>query len=73
MKKDIICWWSGGVTSAVAIWLALVFLVKHPDYPNNKSIFDMPDCKVEPLFECNGYCGTNDLKKNKTELEINFN
>lgn len=23
MKKDIICWWSGGVTSAVAIWLAI--------------------------------------------------
>lgn len=23
IKKDIICWWSGGVTSAVAIWLAI--------------------------------------------------
>ena len=52
--------------------LVLVFLVKHPDYPNNKSIFDMPDCKVEPLFECNGYCGTNDLEKNTTEKQINY-
>ncbi len=47
--------------------LALVFLVKHPKYPNNKSIFEMPECKVEPLFECNGYCGTNDLNINKTQ------
>ena len=23
MKNDIICWWSGGVTSAVAIWLTI--------------------------------------------------
>ncbi|WP_034965678.1 phosphoadenosine phosphosulfate reductase family protein [Chryseobacterium sp. FH1] len=23
MKEDIICWWSGGVTSAVAVWLAI--------------------------------------------------
>jgi hypothetical protein len=51
----------------------LVFLKKHPDYPELKSIDEMPDCKVEPLFECNGFCGTNDLSDRKeTEDEINF-
>lgn len=51
----------------------LVFLRKHPKYPNLKSIYEMPDCKVEPLFECNGFCGTNDLNpRSKTEEEINF-
>jgi len=51
----------------------LVFLRKHPDYPNLKSIDEMPECKVEPLFECNGFCGVNDLsERNKTENDINF-
>jgi len=50
-----------------------VFLRKHPDYPELKSIDEMPDCKVEPLFECNGFCGVNDLNpRTKTESEINF-
>lgn len=51
----------------------LVFLKKHPDYPNLKCIDDMPFRKVEPLFECNGFCGTNDMnERSKTEEEINF-
>lgn len=51
----------------------LVFLKKHPDYPNLKCIDDMPDCKVEPLFECNGFCGTNDLNPpQETSFQINF-
>lgn len=50
----------------------LVFLVKHPEYPNLKCIDDMPKCKVQPLKECNGYCGINDLQRNTTESEINF-
>ena len=51
----------------------LVFLKKHLDYPQMKCIDDMPKCKVEPLFDCNGFCGINDLsKRNPTELEINF-
>lgn len=50
----------------------LVFLVKHPDYPNLKSIDEMPACKVEPLFDCNGLCGLNDLERNPTENEINY-
>jgi hypothetical protein len=33
----------------------------------------MPECKVEPLFECNGFCGTNELnERTSTEKEINF-
>lgn len=40
----------------------LVFLVPHPDYPNNKSLFDFKPQKIETLIECNGFCGTNDLK-----------
>lgn len=51
----------------------LVFLKKHPKYPNLKSIEDMPNCEVKPLFECNGFCGTNDLiERNNTEKEINY-
>jgi 3'-phosphoadenosine 5'-phosphosulfate sulfotransferase (PAPS reductase)/FAD synthetase len=52
----------------------LVFLRKHPLYPELKSIDEMPECKVEPLFECNGFCGTNDFaeKRSSTEAEINF-
>ena len=51
----------------------LVFLKKHSDYPNLKSIDEMPICKVEPLFECNGFCGINDLNpRTDTEQEINF-
>lgn len=52
---------------------ALVFLKKHPVYPQLKCIDEMPECKVEPLFECNGFCGVNDLiERNSTEGELNF-
>ncbi len=51
----------------------LVFLKKHIDYPNNKCLDDMPIRKVEPLFECNGMCGINDLvPRSQTELELNW-
>ncbi len=51
----------------------LVFLKKHPKYPELKSIDDMPQREVKPLFECNGFCGTNDLnKRTETEMQINF-
>ena len=53
--------------------LAYVFLIKHPDYPNIKCIDDMPPCKVEPLIECNGHCGTNDLNPpNNTFYQLNL-
>jgi 3'-phosphoadenosine 5'-phosphosulfate sulfotransferase (PAPS reductase)/FAD synthetase len=51
---------------------SLIFLVKHPDYPQNICIDDKPTQKVEPLFECNGFCYTNDLKVSNTTLEIAF-
>ena len=51
-----------------------VFLLPHPDYPNHKSLADMKDVPVKPLFDCNGFgCAINDLEPpNKTALEINF-
>lgn len=50
-----------------------VFLMKHPDYPELKCIDDMPKCEVKPLFECNGFCGLNDLnEQNKTAMELNY-
>lgn len=36
---------------------AFVFLLPHPDYPNNKDISMMKGFKVENLSECNGFCG----------------
>jgi 3'-phosphoadenosine 5'-phosphosulfate sulfotransferase (PAPS reductase)/FAD synthetase len=51
----------------------LVFLKKHKDYPNIKTIDEMKGFKVQPLKDCNGYCGVNDLNEpNETEKEINF-
>lgn len=51
---------------------ALIFLIKHPYY-DNICLADKPRQKVEPLFECNGFCGTNDLNPRiETEKEINF-
>lgn len=52
----------------------LVFLKKHPKYPELKCIDDMNGRSIEPLFECNGFCGVNELNdKNPTSSEINFN
>ena len=51
---------------------AFVFLRKNEKYPDLKSINEMPQCKVEPLFECNGMCGINDLiERSQTEKELN--
>jgi 3'-phosphoadenosine 5'-phosphosulfate sulfotransferase (PAPS reductase)/FAD synthetase len=52
---------------------AFVFLRKNESYPDLKSIDEMPQCKVEPLFECNGMCGINDLiERSRTENELNY-
>lgn len=54
-------------------WKSFVFLKKHPKYPELKTIDDMKEQDVAPLFECNGFCGTNDLNpRSNTEKEINF-
>jgi 3'-phosphoadenosine 5'-phosphosulfate sulfotransferase (PAPS reductase)/FAD synthetase len=51
----------------------LVFLLPHPNYPFVKDISMMKGRPPEPLTDCNGFCGVNDLtKKNKTEKEINY-
>lgn len=52
----------------------LVFLKPHPKYPHMKDISMMKGRKPEPLTDCNGFCGINDLsKRKKTEKEINYN
>lgn len=50
----------------------LVFLIKHPNYPQLKCLADFSEQKIIPLMECNGFCGTNDLEPNPTAKEINF-
>lgn len=34
-----------------------IFLLPHPDYPDYKDLSMMKGRKVEPLVECNGFCG----------------
>lgn len=41
----------------------LVFLRHNPKFPDVKDISMMKGHKPEPLTECNGFCGTNDLVK----------
>lgn len=51
----------------------LVFLKKHPDFPQNKTIDEMKGRPPKPLTDCNGFCGTNDLnEKNETQSELNL-
>lgn len=40
---------------------SLVFLKPHPAWPFNKDLSMMKGKYPEPLMECNGFCGTNDL------------
>ena len=54
-------------------WRRFIFLKKHPDYPDVKCLDDMKKHEVKPLFECNGFCGTNDLvERSSTEGELNL-
>lgn len=50
----------------------LVFLLPHPKYPEVKDISMMKGRPPKPLLECNGFCGINDLSRNGTEEEINY-
>jgi 3'-phosphoadenosine 5'-phosphosulfate sulfotransferase (PAPS reductase)/FAD synthetase len=51
----------------------LVFLKPHKDYPQIKDISMMKGREPKPLFECNGFCGINDLEdRSSTEKEINY-
>ena len=50
-----------------------VFLKPHPKFDFIKDISKMKGREPEPLFECNGFCGINDLSDRKTtEDEINY-
>lgn len=50
-----------------------LFLKPHPKYPDLPLFSDQTGREPEPLFECNGMCGINDLEERKeTEKEINF-
>lgn len=51
----------------------VVFLKPHPHYAHIKDISMMKGREPKPLTDCNGFCGVNDLERNPTELEINFN
>lgn len=54
-------------------WMQFIFLKKHPDFPDVICIDDKPEMEVKPLFECNGFCGVNDLsERSTTEGQINF-
>lgn len=54
-------------------WKQLVFLKKHPDYPELKCLDEMRPQEVKPLFDCNGFCGTDLLShKSDTKNEINY-
>ncbi len=54
-------------------WEALVFLKKHPKYPELKTIDQMSGREVEPLMECNGFCGVNILNpESKTVGQLNL-
>lgn len=50
-----------------------LFLKPHPKYPNLPLFENQKGREPEPLFECNGMCGINDLDDRKeTENEINY-
>jgi len=50
----------------------LVFLKKHSGYPHLKSIDDMAGKEVEPLQDCNGFCGVDDLNPKSGGTDLNF-
>ena len=50
-----------------------LFLEPNKKYPLMPKFDEQKGREPEPLFECNGFCGTNDLEQRKeTENEINF-
>lgn len=51
----------------------LVFLKPNDKYPEIKDISKMKGREPEPLFECNGFCGINDLEDRKqSENDLNY-
>lgn len=51
----------------------LVFLIKNKNYPDHKCLADMKPRKVEPLVDCNGFCGVDELnKRSETVNDLNM-
>jgi len=50
----------------------LVFLKPHPEYSQIKDLSMMKGKEIQPLIECNGFCGMNDIESYETENEINY-
>lgn len=46
-----------------------LFLVPHPDYPDINDISQKKGRPTEPLMECNGFCGLDDLNKNENTTQ----
>lgn len=60
------------VASTGEKWRRLVFLEPNPDYPELKSLKDMKGMPVEPVSDCNGFCGMSDLSgKPESEKWLN--
>lgn len=52
---------------------ALLFLLPHPHYPQNKTILDVKAREPKPIIDCSGFCGTFDLTNTKEhKQEINY-
>lgn len=52
---------------------ALLFLLPHPDYPQNKTVLQVKAREPKPMVDCSGFCGTFDLsKRDPVEKEINY-
>lgn len=49
----------------------LVFLKPHKDYPHLKDISMMKGQSIEPLVECNGFCGSFDLENEESIEQLN--
>jgi len=49
--------------------LQRVFLKAHPSYPHLKDITEVKGREPEPMVECNGLCGINDLSQKPKEKE----
>lgn len=50
----------------------LVFLKHNPKYPTMKDITMLQGRPIQPLIECNGFCGMDDIEQSETSKELNY-
>ena len=50
----------------------LVFLKHNPKYPTIKDITQVKGRPIQPLIECNGFCGMDDIEQSETSKELNY-